>query len=1149
MASLSTTSRNFVATLMQKKAIGVIATLLTTGAFSDTVTYTVNLETDSSVSTGGSGSGTTGDLRFVLNTILNDQAQQGTTRTREILFDPSVTTVTLAGIMPMINLFQADTVTIGGSSTVTIDGNSLYRPFFISQGTVTLQNLIIQNSVAQGGAGGAGALGGGGGLGAGGALFIDAAAVTLNNVSFSSNNATGGAGGTAVDGGSGNGGGGGLGGAGGSGNPPSSAGTGCGGGGGYCGSGGASTSPNGDGGGGGGGAGNGGAALEESGGGGGGAIIGADGGNGDESNSTSGATGPQPGTSVAGFVFGGGGGGGEVYNGSGNAGASGGGTGGASGGAGAGSAGGGGGGGGYNGSAGDDGSSSSQGDGGEGGKGGGGGGGSDASVHGGGNGGAGGGGGGSGAQSSAGGNGGYGGGGGGSGDVGGATGGTGGFGGGGGGSLGTGGGSLFGGGSGGGGTTAGGFGGGGGAGVTPGQGGVGGGAGGSGPESSGGGGAGLGGSIFINTGSLTMQGSGSLSGGSVAAGVAGGGDSNAGGSAGSDIFLITGATLTFAPGSGETITLGGSIADDSSTSLPSGGSYTPGSGTGASVTMSGAGKLILNGVNTYAGTTTVSAGTLSVGTQSTSRLSGPVNVGSSGILKGIGTINGLVTVSGTVAPGNSIGTLTVNSVTFESGSTLEIEISPTACSLLQVSTTATIAGNTTILVTEDSGNYTVGQSYKILSAGSITGAGSLTVQSQSPGFTFDINRTATMIELILASYTSSALNVSGLSGNRLSVANYLNSLVSSPSIQTVIAELNALSGPQLSAALDAISPARNSFGTFASQQMAFAFSDLVSNRAADRRFARSTKRGTEVAALFDADQLLAYASEDIPAVRAKAAKEGHHYSTWTSGFGEFAHEKAQDETPAFDMTSGGALVGFDTFNAEGSVLGGSFGYGRINIHEPTGSQSINDYLVSIYDTFFIGNFFIDTAIWGGYQQIKGARKISYPGFSATARSKAHAYQVTPHLGLGYDFDRSWGSLEPFAQFDWAINLEKGFQETGAGTFDMHQDSQRSSMLRSEVGLASFQVCNVGSGGMVVFREKLSYVNKAPFQTGKVTAAIVGEPGSFTVETFTTNQSLVAPGFELFFRSRGGFFASANYEGEFGSGYRSNSVFAKLGVEF
>ena len=214
-----------------------------------------------------------------------------------------------------------------------------------------------------------------------------------------------------------------------------------------------------------------------------------------------------------------------------------------------------------------------------------------------------------------------------------------------------------------------------------------------------------------------------------------------------------------------------------------------------------------------------------------------------------------------------------------------------------------------------------------------------------------------------------------------------------------------------------------------------------------------------------------------------------------------------------------------------------------------GKQWVNDFVASFYSSIYLGNFFLDMTVWGGYNHTTGERHIFFPGFDATAHSKTHSWQATPHLGFGYDFIWNWFGLEPFAQFDWAVNLEDGFQESGAGIFDMKENSRTSSLLRSEVGLAFFQTCEFNNGGLFVAREKFSYVNKKPFHTGRVTAAILGAPGSFTVESLTETQNLFAPGAELFYQWQNGVFASGLFEGEYGDGYISNNVYVKLGYEF
>ncbi len=132
----------------------------------------------------GTGTGVSGDLRYAL---------QNTPASDAIVFGCGTPcTIALAGPLPPIE--QNLVIAGDGAAQTMIDGASLYRPFFIDTGTVTIQDLQIQNGAALGGAGEAG---GGGGLGAGGGIFINQATanVTVSNTIFKNCVAVGGAGG------------------------------------------------------------------------------------------------------------------------------------------------------------------------------------------------------------------------------------------------------------------------------------------------------------------------------------------------------------------------------------------------------------------------------------------------------------------------------------------------------------------------------------------------------------------------------------------------------------------------------------------------------------------------------------------------------------------------------------------------------------------------------------------------------------------------------------------------------------------------------------------------------------------------------------------------------------------------------------------
>ncbi len=83
------------------------------------------------------------------------------------------------------------------------------------------------------------------------------------------------------------------------------------------------------------------------------------------------------------------------------------------------------------------------------------------------------------------------------------------------------------------------------------------------------------------------------------------------------------------------------------------------------VVKQGVGTQTFTGANTYTGSTLVTAGTLVI---NGSLASSTVTVGVGGILGGSGSIDGTVVVSGSLRPGNSIGTLTIeDSVTWNGG--------------------------------------------------------------------------------------------------------------------------------------------------------------------------------------------------------------------------------------------------------------------------------------------------------------------------------------------------------------------------------------------------------------------------------------------------------------------------------------------------
>ncbi|MBN9003072.1 MAG: hypothetical protein J0H75_13755, partial [Rhizobiales bacterium] len=119
-----------------------------------------------------------------------------TTANTEIVLKNNIAlTADLSALQGTGTVIRSDT-----GQNYVIDGAGTYRGLFVYSGTARIENLTIQNAVAQGGKGGdAGGFAGGGGAGLGGALFVNAgAAATIANVSLNGNSGLGGSGGVAA---------------------------------------------------------------------------------------------------------------------------------------------------------------------------------------------------------------------------------------------------------------------------------------------------------------------------------------------------------------------------------------------------------------------------------------------------------------------------------------------------------------------------------------------------------------------------------------------------------------------------------------------------------------------------------------------------------------------------------------------------------------------------------------------------------------------------------------------------------------------------------------------------------------------------------------------------------------------------------------
>jgi autotransporter-associated beta strand protein len=163
------------------------------------------------------------------------------------------------------------------------------------------------------------------------------------------------------------------------------------------------------------------------------------------------------------------------------------------------------------------------------------------------------------------------------------------------------------------------------------------------------------------------------------------------------------------------------------------------SGASSGISKLGTGSLILEAANTYGGGTTVTAGTLLVNNTTNSGTgTGQVMIGANGTLGGSGTIAGATTIAGTLAPGNSIDSLTINNTLALSGSAaFEINDSLNTADLVDGVTTLTFGGSLVVTNLGSGTNYFGGQTFNLFDFVTASGTfSSITLPTLPSGMTW-----------------------------------------------------------------------------------------------------------------------------------------------------------------------------------------------------------------------------------------------------------------------------------------------------------------------------------------------------------------------------------------------------------------------------
>ncbi|WP_027612785.1 autotransporter serine protease [Pseudomonas sp. URIL14HWK12:I6] len=448
-----------------------------------------------------------------------------------------------------------------------------------------------------------------------------------------------------------------------------------------------------------------------------------------------------------------------------------------------------------------------------------------------------------------------------------------------------------------------------------------------------------------------------------------------------------------------------------------------------SLIKSGAGRLLLTGDNTFRGPTTVNGGLLSVN----GSLASAVTVNDSGTLGGSGRIASLLANSGgRVAPGNSIGTLSVaGDVTFAPGSTYAVELSPTSSDRIVAGGSASISGATVSLSLENSPTLLsttetrslLGHSYDILqAAGGIQGQFGAVL----PDYLFiggNLDYTGNAIQLDIQRNATSFASV-GQTPNQRALAAAVEGLGAGNSVyESLLLSASAASAQQAFQQLSGeIYPALGSMLINDSRQLR----DAVGERLHDANATQS--------------------------------------NGWIKALGAWGSTNSGNDTSRYSTSIGGLLAGVDGALDEQTRIGLVTGYSDSSLNmgsETHSSAKVDSYHLGAYAGHEIGAWRLSTGAAYSWHRADVKRDLQYGDVSAKQKAKVDAATTQVFGEAAYRLNLQPLALEPFANLAYVHLDTEGFTEKGDAAALKSSGEQRDAVL-STLGVRAVKRFNLSA---------------------------------------------------------------------------------------
>lgn len=523
-----------------------------------------------------------------------------------------------------------------------------------------------------------------------------------------------------------------------------------------------------------------------------------------------------------------------------------------------------------------------------------------------------------------------------------------------------------------------------------------------------------------------------------------------------------------------------------------------------SFTKTGTGTLTLSNTTDIAAAL-VNAGWLSIASGKTLIASSGVSIASGATLSGTGTIIGDVTTSGTLAPGNSIGTLNVTGdYIFDTGSEYEVEVDN--------------SGNSDLLAATGDVTINTGSTLKVVSTETITGSQDYTIITAS-----GINGTFTTVNTALLN--TSAVGVSQWDTDleyqttqvhfTIDALGFNNNSVTNTPLRTqmgialqeiaddggnaLTTELQSLGTTDLQNAYDQLSGPSLPFSYKVTNDATYKYMGTVSNRMRSANQSIASRFGTS---RFYADTSSINVGCDSDIMSEKL------WGFWSTGFADHGDREAQGSSSGYSYDTYGTSFGLDYLFTPELLLGLTFGYAYSDLdvagnHDGTEIEST---YFGLYGSYQLPDWYLNTTLVYGYSQYDSRRNISIGSIIETAKGDYKGSQIAASVEAGLNWFENDLQIQPLIGFKWLHEKQDSYNEKGTTNSNLRVSSDSFNSYEGSLGVKLTKPLYSNMKGMKLLGQlRTRWTHELGDISASSTSNFIGYNSTFTVKDNDINR--------------------------------------------